>query len=143
MIPPDPCSDATFHGAKAAILLGDRLLALLRDDVPTIPWPGQWDLPGGGREGAESPWETLAREVGEEVGLSLEEAERLWARPFGVPAGWFFVLRLPAHRARDIRLGSEGQGWALLSPARFATSARAVLPLRTRLALALGELGID
>ena len=57
-----------FHGAKAAILIGERLLITLRDDFAWIDWPGFWDLPGGGREGNETPRETLAR-VYDRVGL--------------------------------------------------------------------------
>ena len=52
-----------FLGAKLAILVGDRIITILRDDIPTIPWPGHWDLPGGAREGAETPEETVLREL--------------------------------------------------------------------------------
>lgn len=137
---------APFHGAKAALLIGPSLLATLRDDVPGIPFPGAWDLPGGGREGAEAPEETLAREVREEVGLDLAGAARLWARAF--PSGthpgetsWFFVLRLPPGAARGIAMRDEGQGWALLPPDRFVGLAGAVPFLQRRVALAMGELG--
>jgi 8-oxo-dGTP diphosphatase len=138
---------APFQGAKAALLFGDRLLATLRDDLPAIPFPGCWDLPGGGREGGEAPDETLAREVREEVGLDLAGAAWLWRRPF--PSGpvpgetsWFFVLRMPDGAARGIALGDEGQGWALVPPARFVAMAPGVPFLQRRVALALAELGL-
>ncbi len=41
-----------FHGAKLAVLSKGQVLAFLRDDRRDIPWPGMWDLPGGGRERA-------------------------------------------------------------------------------------------
>lgn len=44
-----------FCGAKIALVCGDRLVAYRRDAKPSIPWPGLWDLPGGGREGEEMP----------------------------------------------------------------------------------------
>ena len=44
-----------FEGAKIAVIVGERVLALLRDDRADLPWPGHWDLPGGGREGGETP----------------------------------------------------------------------------------------
>lgn len=138
---------STFHGAKGAILLGANLLATLRDDVPGITFPGFWDLPGGGREGAEGPRQTLAREAMEEVGLDLSAAAWLWARAF--PSGthpgetsWFFVLRLPPEAARGIVLGDEGQGWALMPPRRFEALPRGVPFLQRRLALARTALGL-
>lgn len=44
-----------FSGAKIALLCDGQLLTYQRDDKPGIPWPGLWDLPGGGRESDESP----------------------------------------------------------------------------------------
>lgn len=40
-----------FHGAKLALLVGDRLVSILRDKDVATPYPDMWDLPGGGREG--------------------------------------------------------------------------------------------
>ena len=55
-----------FTGCKIALFCGDSLLTILRDDKASIPWPNMWELPGGGREGDESPFECVAREVYEE-----------------------------------------------------------------------------
>ena len=44
-----------FSGCKIALLRDDKLLTILRDDISTIPWPNMWELPGGGREGEETP----------------------------------------------------------------------------------------
>ena len=46
-----------FTGCKIALFCGNRLLTILRDDKASIPWPNMWELPGGGREGDESPFE--------------------------------------------------------------------------------------
>lgn len=126
-----------FDGAKGVVLLGDTLVALLRDDRPGLPWAGWWDLPGGGREGQETPAETFARETREEVGLDLGAGEWLWARawPSGTDPGrrsWFLVVRLPARAARGIALGDEGQAWALMTPLRFSASPKAIPFLRDR-----------
>src|SRR5690606_34782771 len=43
-----------FSGAKIALVCGGRLVTYQRDAKPSIPWPGLWDLPGGGREGVET-----------------------------------------------------------------------------------------
>jgi hypothetical protein len=52
-----------FGGTKIALLCGDHAVVYLRDDKPGIPFPGMWDLPGGGREGNEGPIECGIREV--------------------------------------------------------------------------------
>ena len=59
----------------AGILLlnsNNELLMLLRDDIPNIPFPDMWDLPGGEVEPGEVPEETVKREMMEEMGLKLE-----------------------------------------------------------------------
>ena len=82
-----------FDGAKVAILVGDHVVSLLRDDIATISWPGFWDLPGGGREGAETPFQTVARETREETGLKLTRDRIVWRRRYrvGARSAWFFV----------------------------------------------------
>ncbi|SMY09023.1 NUDIX domain-containing protein [Flavimaricola marinus] len=127
-----------FHGAKAAVFIGDKVLTLLRDDRHDIPFPAHWDFPGGGREGAETGFETLAREMREEVGLDAYRAERLWQ--IRLPAMhrahemiWFYVLRLPESAVTDIVFGDEGQGWALLDPEGFLALPNAVPSLVIRL----------
>ncbi|MFE0680640.1 NUDIX domain-containing protein [Streptomyces sp. NPDC058961] len=50
---------------------GEYLLHL-RDNIDGIWAPGTWSLLGGEPEDGECPEETVAREVMEEVGLSLE-----------------------------------------------------------------------
>jgi 8-oxo-dGTP diphosphatase len=132
-------------GVKGALLLGDRLLTTLRDDYDWIPYPGHWDFVGGGREGSETPRETLIRETREEVALDLSQAEWLWESPFPSfidprRGSWFFVLRLPAHAAQGIRMEDEGQGWLLVPPQRFLELPRAVPSLQDRLRVWLDRL---
>lgn len=60
----------------AGILLinnNGELLMLLRDNIPTIPFPDMWDLPGGQVEPGEIPEETLKRELMEEMDLELAD----------------------------------------------------------------------
>ena len=105
-----------FDGAKVALFLGRELIVIRRDDRPDIPFPGMWDFPGGGREGAETPFETVARETREEIGLTLTAADVTWQRRFareGQRPVWFFVARLPAARQARVVLGDEGQGWRM------------------------------
>lgn len=50
-----------------------RILLLLRDDVPHIPYPNTWDLPGGHVETGETPSECIVREMKEEIGVALTD----------------------------------------------------------------------
>ena len=71
-----------FTGCKIALFCGDRLLTILRDDKANIPWPNMWELPGGGREDDESPFECVAREVYEELSIHLTEDCLLWSKVY-------------------------------------------------------------
>lgn len=125
-----------FDGAKVAILAGDRLVVLRRDLSPDIPWPGFWDLPGGGREGGESPWDCVRRETREETGLRLSPDRIHWRRRH-VRAGratWFFVALWPGLAAGDLVLGDEGRDLRLMSADRFAAHRQAIPHLARRVA---------
>lgn len=133
-----------FHGAKAAILVGGRLLTVLRDDLPGIDWPAWWDLPGGGREGSETPEQTVLREIREEVGLDLPATTLGWRRSFasGTRPGltsWFFGIRLGAQHRDRITLGDEGQEWRLVAVGDFLDNARAIPFLKERVRLWLDD----
>ncbi len=121
MIPP---LDKPHHGSKVALFLGRKLLSIQRDDDPSISYPGLWDLPGGGREHNETPFETLAREVKEEIGLILPMGAVLWEKAFlsdHSSERWhaFYVAQMVAEAEADIRLGDEGQGWTLYEVEAF------------------------
>ncbi|MBY6066558.1 NUDIX hydrolase [Leisingera aquaemixtae] len=124
-----------FAGAKLAVFLGQDLLVIQRDDKPDIPYPGHWDLPGGGREGLESPEDCALRETQEEVGLVLKPDVLIWSRAYQRPHGrvWFFAAHLPAAAAGEIRFGNEGQGWALMAPEAYCTHQLAVPHFADRL----------
>lgn len=105
-------------GAKVALFLGDKIISILRDDFDHIPYPNLWDLPGGARDLGETPFETVARETHEELGLILPSTAIHWESAFPAnfaPSKWvaFFVARLPAVAAQNIVFGDEGQRWAL------------------------------
>ncbi len=117
-----------FSGAKLALFLGRELLVIQRDDKPDIPWPNHWDLPGGGREGNETPVECVVRETHEEVGLSIKTDQLVYSTSYERPHGnvWFFVAHLPHVFRNSVKFGSEGQGWRLLLPQDYCRDPLAV-----------------
>jgi len=128
-----------FLGAKLALFIGTDLAVILRDDIASIPWPDHWDLPGGGREGTETPLCCALRETREELSLDVPPRQVGWGKRFVEPGGvnWFFAAHLPARTARQIVLGDEGQRWTLMSPAAFLAHSRAVPQFKSRLSLYL------
>ncbi|MDN5568889.1 MAG: NUDIX domain-containing protein, partial [Paracoccus sp. (in: a-proteobacteria)] len=60
-----------FNGTKLLLTSGPQMLVYLRDDRPDLPFPAHWDLPGGGREGNETPIACALRELDEEFSLLL------------------------------------------------------------------------
>ncbi|WP_295044579.1 NUDIX hydrolase [uncultured Paracoccus sp.] len=126
--------EVAFHGAKLILVHQGRLLTCLRDDRPGLPFPGHWDLPGGGREGNESPLDCALRELHEEFGLVLPPA-RLAGRSFAsrqFPGwrSWLFTGALSAAEVGAIRFGDEGQEWRMMPLADFAAHPRAVPQFR-------------
>ena len=135
-----------FAGAKIALLHDGAVLTILRDDRPGLPYPGQWDLPGGGREPGESPEDCVLREMREEIGLRLAPERLRWrsAHPSdAVPgaAGFFFAAEIGPADIAAVRFGDEGQGWRMMPVAAFLTHDRAVRFLQQRLRYCLARLG--
>ena len=127
-----------FTGCKIALLCGDSVLTILRDDKPSIPWPNMWELPGGGREGDETPFECVAREVYEELGIHLTEDCLLWSKVypsmlFEGRKSVFMVGQLSQDQFDNITFGDEGQAYKLMSIDEFLGSDKVVPQFQGRL----------
>ena len=127
-----------FQGCKIALFCGDKLLTILRDDKENIHWPNMWELPGGGREGSESPLECAAREVSEELGIHLNENCLLWSKVypsmlFEGRQSVFMVGQLSQELFDSIIFGDEGQAYKLMNIEEFLTSSQVVPQLQGRL----------
>ncbi|MFM2356272.1 MAG: hypothetical protein RLZZ528_2008 [Pseudomonadota bacterium] len=128
-----------FAGAKLALLLDGAVLAYLRDDLGHIPFPGHWDLPGGGREGDETAEACVLRELAEEFGLHLTPDRLIWRRAYAsahLPGqgAVFFAGHLRREELGRIAFGSEGQHWQMMAVDAFLAHPWAVPSLQLRLA---------
>ena len=126
-----------FTGCKIALFCEDRILTILRDDKSNIPYSNTWELPGGGREGDESPFECVAREVYEELGIHLTEDCLLWSKVypsmlFEGKESVFLVGKLRQEQFDSIVFGDEGQGCKLMSVEEFLGSDKVVPQLQDR-----------
>jgi 8-oxo-dGTP diphosphatase len=127
-----------FSGAKIVLHSNRQLIAYLRDEKPEIPFPGRWDLPGGGREGDETPAQCAMREVAEEFGLRLPLGRIEWSRRYGsrICGGldsYFLAAPLLPDEIGQIAFGDEGQRWRMMSFEQFLGKKDAVPDLQSRL----------
>lgn len=134
-----------FVGAKAALFCDGRLLTCLRDDHPGLSWAGLWDLPGGGREGDETPEACLLRELAEEFGLRLSPSRLIWQRVYpsmldASRLSVFFGGWVTGDEVASIMFGDEGQGWDLMPVATFLGHKGAVPEMQRRAGIVWDEL---
>ena len=126
-----------FTGCKIALICDGQILTILRDDKEDIPWPNMWELPGGGREGNETPFECVAREVYEELNIQLSKDDVIWSRLYPSmldenKKSVFLVGKLTQEQFESIIFEDEGQGYKLVSFEEFLTSDRVVPQLQER-----------
>ena len=127
-----------FSGCKIALISDDKLLTILRDNISSIPWPNMWELPGGGREGEETPFECVQREVFEELGLKLEETAIVWAKEYqGMldpdKTSIFMVGIITQEDFASIAFGDEGQTYQMMDVSQFLSDKKVIPQLQNRL----------
>ena len=127
-----------FSGCKIALLRDDKLLTILRDDKASIPYPNMWELPGGGREGEETPFECVQREVFEELSLKLEETDIVWAKEYqGMldpdKTSIFMVGTITQEECASIVFGDEGQAYQMMDVSQFLADEKVIPQLQDRL----------
>ena len=138
----DRQDNTDFHGAKLALFVGNRLVTILRDDKPDIPWPAHWDMPGGGREGTETGVQCVLRETHEELSLLIPDTALTWGRLYERKGlnFWFFAAQVPATAVTDLQLGTEGQCYELIAPRDYLIRERAIPQFQERLSHCLADL---
>ena len=102
-------------------------------------------MPGGGREGCETPLECVLRETYEELNIHVDPAAVVWGKRFPYLDGdrWFFVAYVNEVVAHTIRLGDEGQTWGLKSPEEYAGLPNNIVRFSDRLKMYLSGIEGD
>jgi 8-oxo-dGTP diphosphatase len=73
--PKIPLSSDKILVAIAILHQDHKFLMQLRDDIPTILYPGTWAFFGGHIEAGETPKDAVIREIFEEIGYTLKNPE--------------------------------------------------------------------
>jgi 8-oxo-dGTP diphosphatase len=111
-------TDHQAHGAKGLVFIGENILVYRRDDKTDV-YPLHLDLPGGGKDRDETPFQTFQREVHEEFNLLIGEDSVVYAKRYESTVNpgtfaWFPVVKLPASQENNIVFGNEGQDYRLM-----------------------------
>ena len=121
--------------ALAILYREGQFLLQLRDDIPHIPYPGQWALFGGHLEAGETPIVALQRELQEEIHYFVREPLL-----FGIYCGdraIRYIYHAPLTVPLDELVLAEGWDFALVSVdairegSYYSAKAGAVRPLGT------------
>ncbi|BFM38468.1 NUDIX hydrolase [Synechocystis sp. LKSZ1] len=97
----------------------DRYLLQLRDNIPTILYPGHWGLFGGHLETGETPLEAVKREIWEEIRFSLVAPQYFDCYSDEQAIRHVFAAPLTCS-LNDLTL-LEGWDWALVTPTEIKT----------------------
>jgi 8-oxo-dGTP diphosphatase len=101
-----------FHGVKGLVFIGDKILTYRRD-TNTKSFPLYIDLPGGGKEENESPFDTFKRETKEEFGIEINSIDVKYAKQYmsvmdPTKESYFIVVNPLNIEESDIVFGDEG-----------------------------------
>lgn len=130
-------NDLSFQGVKVALINNGKVLTVLRDNIPNIPYPNMWDLAGGGRENEESPYETMRREVLEELNIDIPESSVVWVKHYESVTkpgkkSVFMVANISDHQIESIKFGEEGQGYKMVTFQEFLDNKDVIEQLKHR-----------
>jgi 8-oxo-dGTP diphosphatase len=115
--------DDNFAGTKGLVFVGEKTI-IYRRDAKAPKYPLYLDVPGGGAEPGETPFDTFKREVKEEFGLDITPKQIVYSRRYSSSLnpnefGWYAVAKLPHSLAKQIIFGDEGLEYMLMSLDEF------------------------
>lgn len=99
--------------AVAIIYQDDKYLMQLRDNLPTIAYPGVWGLFGGHLDPGEKPQDTISRELIEEINYPAEKLTPF--RSYGDSKYMRYVFSCPLTIPLDNLELREGEDLELLT----------------------------
>ena len=110
-------TDSGILTVVAGVLRDGSGRVLLTERLPGKHLAGTWEFPGGKCEAAESPHLALARELHEELGLTIEDSEPLLSLTHAYPEKTVRLLIREVDDWQGKIYGREGQGvrWASLA----------------------------
>jgi 8-oxo-dGTP diphosphatase len=115
--------ERNFHGVKGLVFIGDKML-VYRRDTNTDSFPLHIDLPGGGKENHESPFDAFKREVEEEIGIQIDKSDIRYAKKYVSPMdsskeSYFIATKSLGIEEKDIVFGNEGLEFFLMNPKEY------------------------
>lgn len=128
-----------FTGVKIALITpNQQLVVIRRDDKPSIKYPNLWDLPGGGKENKETPFECIKREVTEELAIDIRQENVIFSKSYPALAKphhltYFMAANISDKDLASIILGDEGQEWKLMGVDEYIKHPEGIKPLQARL----------
>jgi 8-oxo-dGTP diphosphatase len=137
--------DIDFQGVKGLVFLGGKIIVFRRDNN-TKNFPLQIDLPGGGREDQESPFETFKREVNEEFGINIEKKDIVYAKKYQSildlsKDAYFFATKSLNIKENQIVFSDEGLEFFLVTPQGFINTKDGVRRQQDKVAYFLENYG--
>lgn len=130
--------DERLFGSKVLLYIGEKVLVYRRDGNTSF-LQHCIDLFGGAAEEGESAYDTLAREVREELGLTLPKESVVYAKKYASTLSpgtyaWFVVARLGVSAEKNIVFGDEGEDYYFMTIDDYlaCTDAWSLLQERTK-----------
>ena len=120
----DNNQDTRVHYVAIAILYKDnKFLMQLRDNIPTIPYPGYWGFFGGHIEAGETPVSAVRREILEEISYTLPEKIYEFGR-YDSEKAVRHVFHAPLKVELDKLVLGEGWDMGLVTPEEIRSGKR-------------------
>ena len=119
----------------AAVILRPDGTVLLAQRPPGKAYAGYWEFPGGKLEAGESPAHALARELHEELGITVRAASPWIVQEYVYPHAHVELNFFRVYAFDGEPIGHDGQSFAWQDP--HAISVAPLLPANTRVLAAL------